>query len=60
MSEHRLKILKLEIDRAIDRNFWGNPKKPWRPKIDPGKGGFVNFHRFIYGTRSGTVDGARP
>lgn len=36
--------LKLEVDVAIDKNFWGNPKKPWRPKTDPGAGGFRLFH----------------
>jgi hypothetical protein len=60
MSEHRLKILRLEIDTAIDRNFWGNPKKPWRPKTDPGKVGFQKFHFSTPpATAAGVFGGAR-
>jgi hypothetical protein len=39
-QERSMELLKLEVETAITKNFWGNPEKPWRPKTDPGAGGF--------------------
>lgn len=44
VQERSMWLLKLEVEVAIDKHFWGNPKKPWRPKTDPGAGGFRAFH----------------
>lgn len=54
--------LKLEVGVAIDKNFWGNPSKPWRPKTDPAKGGgFVNYSRKNFTTppTAGVFGGTR-
>jgi hypothetical protein len=46
MPEKKPHRLQLEVECAIDRNFWGNPLKPFRPKTDPGCGGFGKPFRF--------------